>query len=257
VKSLREVQSGLLLALSEGDDEVLPLIDAAGLGAARRVQIYRNNMLASLTGALRAVYPVVDRLVGEEFFDFTAREYVGRHPSRSGNLHAFGNAFPEFLRGFAPAAALPYLGDVAALEWAYHEVFHAADAPALDLDRLAAVDPADYGKLRFAAGPASRALESVYPILQIWRVNQAGFSGDQRVDLDRGGEYVLVARPALDVELHALSQGEYALFTQLRDGANFEQACEAALKTGSELDLAEALPRFAALRALIGVDLVA
>jgi len=257
VKSLHEVQAGLLRALSEGDEQVLPLIDAAGLGAARRLQIYRNNMLASLTGALRAVYPVVDRLVGEAFFDFTAREYVGRYPSRSGNLHEFGHAFPGFLRGFAPAASLPYLGDVAALEWAYHEVFHAADAPALDLDRLAAIDAADYGKLRFVAGPACRAVKSVYPILQIWHVNQDGFTGEQRIELDHGGERVLVARPALDVELHALSAGEYVLFTQLRDGANFEQACEAALSTEPDMDLAGALPRLAALRALSRVDLVA
>jgi hypothetical protein len=255
MNSLREVQDGFLRAVTGADDRICALIRADGLDSARRVQIYRNNMTASLTEALRAVYPAIDRLVGHEFFDFAAREYMGRHPSRSGNLHGFGHAFGRFLAGFEPAAGLPYLPDVAALEWGYHEVFHAADVAPLDLERLARVDPADYGRLRFVLTPSCRLLASAYPVVRIWHVNQDGFDGDPTVDLDEGGVHVLIIRPGLDIELHTLDRGDFVLLAALREGKTFEAACEAALNADPAIALDSALPRYASLNALTAFEL--
>ena len=137
--------------------------------AARHLQVYRNNVFESLVGALKAVYPVVERLVGTGFFAYAADGYIRHHPPASGNLHDFGDSFAGFLAGFEPARALAYLPDVARLEWAWHRAFHAADRAPLALERLAAVPPERYGQVRFRLHPSAQFIASDYPLLRIWR----------------------------------------------------------------------------------------
>ncbi|MBI3774831.1 MAG: putative DNA-binding domain-containing protein, partial [Gammaproteobacteria bacterium] len=184
---------------------------------ARRLQVYRNNHASSLTEALRAVYPVLHRLVGDEFFMHLAVSYVNAHPSRCGNLHGFGAQVPEFVAGFPGLEVLPYVRDVASLEWSYHEVFHAADHAPLDVARLAVIAPPRYGELKFSMHPASRLLESPYPVLRIWQANQPDDGGDGVVDLHSGANRLLVIRRALDVEFELLDRGDYAFLSALRD----------------------------------------
>jgi hypothetical protein len=71
-----------------------------GLNARRRLCIYRNNTFASLTEALQACYPVVERLVGAGFFAYAANRYIRSHPSTLEDLQEFGSEFPEFLENF-------------------------------------------------------------------------------------------------------------------------------------------------------------
>ena len=122
--SLHDTQARVMAALLrrlEAPPAAPLLRSRRGLAAERRLQVYRNNLEASLGAALAAVYPVVARLVGDDCFRQIGRAYLARVPSRSGNLHEFGAALPEFLAAEPALAGLPYLGDVAALEWASHE----------------------------------------------------------------------------------------------------------------------------------------
>ncbi|MEK7711434.1 MAG: DNA-binding domain-containing protein, partial [Pseudomonadota bacterium] len=127
---LRDLQTDFAAAVFDERPEMSARVRAGRFPAAQHLQVYRNNVVESLTGALCAVYPVVEKLVGDGFFRYAVHEYLRAHRPRSGNLHDFGDAFASFLSGFAPAAELPYLPDVARLEWAWHQAFHAADAPA-------------------------------------------------------------------------------------------------------------------------------
>lgn len=209
-----------------------------GHSVSPREQIYRNNVFISLTGALADVYPVVQRLVGEQFFAQLARRYIRAHPSRSGNLHDFGNAFPRFMLGMEELKDLPYLPDVAALEWACHEVFHGADAAPLDFSRLTNPENA-----KAPLHPAARLVASRYPVLAIWEANQAEEPG--LVDLDAGADWLVVLRREVQVEILRSTPGEFALLAALRDGMALGEACEAALAAEPALDLPAAMGRFA------------
>ena len=222
---------------------ILPHLAPGRFAPARHMQVYRNNVCASLTAALQAVFPVVARLVGEGFFDYAAREFIQRHPPRGGNLHDFGVELPDFLADFEPAASLVYLPDTARLEWAYHEAYHAADGTPLSLEKLAAVPAAQYAQLRFQLQPAARLLASEYPILKIWQVNQPDHPDDAGVDLSEGGVRVLVARHDFELRLESLSAGEYALLQSFETGATFEHACDAAFAAEPEFDLHGVLQR--------------
>lgn len=211
-------------------------VRANGLSAIRRLQVYRNNMRINLTEALSAVYPVTRRLVGEEFFAAAAWSYIQAHPSRTGNIQDYGGALPRFLAGYGPASSLPYLSDVAALEWRRLEAALAPPHRPLDVGTLAKVPEERQPGLHFRLQPAARILCSPHPVLSIWEYCQsAAPEGD--LDIDRPGECVLLARPGLDVHMRHLEPGEYFFLHHLGRGETFEAACLKALETEPGFDV--------------------
>jgi hypothetical protein len=220
-----------------------PAIRGNGLGAPRRLQVYRHNHETALFSALRAVYPVTERLVGEGFFTAAAAVYAGQNPSHSGNIQDYGGAFPVFLSAYEPAASLPYLGDVAALEWLCLQTALSAPHTPMDIEALAAVPAESLPGLYFHRQPAALAFESQFPVLSIWLFCQEA-EPQGELDLGLGAQCVLFSRPALDVQMRLLTAGEYAFLRQLWSGANFEAACSAALEVEPSFDVQE---RFAAL----------
>ncbi|HEU0204347.1 MAG TPA: DNA-binding domain-containing protein [Burkholderiaceae bacterium] len=257
--ALRELQSALADAILARDTaRFAARVRAHGMAGAERVQVYQNNVFISLTQALADVYPVVARLVGEAFFRFAARRYIQAHPSRSGNLIDFGGALPQFLRALPEAQTLPYLGDVAALEWAYHEVFHAGCVPddATLFANAGAVMLFD--RLRIRLHPASRLVASSYPILAIWQLNREDAEPAEPIHLDAGGDHLLVARRDLERRIEPLTEPEFALLSAVAAGHSLAQACEAALAVAreqrTEIDIGAMLVRFAADRTLVGFN---
>jgi hypothetical protein len=210
----------------------------------------------SLIGALNAVYPVVARLVGSSFFRQAARAYVGAHPSRSSSLHDFGAELPIFLRAYGPAASLPYLSDVASLEWAYHRAYHAGELPALVPARLAQVAVADQPDLRFHLQPSARFVASRYPVLKIWQANQPPADDDgQTISLAEGGVNLLVVQHDLEVEFWTLGSAECRWLGALAEGASLADATDEALHDDPAFDLALTLARHLGLGLFTDVSL--
>ncbi len=239
---LPELQRGFAHALRGERGKALPL-RAHGLSGERRLQVYRHNYESALLAALRAVYPVTERLVGEEFFAAAAAHYVAANPSHSGNIQDYGGALPLFLNDYAPAAPVPYLGDVAALEWRRLQAAVAAPHQPMDLKALAEVPEEMLPELRFHHQPAARAYDSRFPVLSIWEFCQDPHP-EGELDLEQGGECVLFSRPALDVHMRRVSPGEYAFLRALCRGESFAVACRAALEQEPDFDVQE---RFATL----------
>jgi len=215
---------------------------------ARRFAVYRNNVVTSLVQALRTRFPAVDRLVGAEFFAGMARVFVSEHPPRSPLLMTYGDDFPDFIEGFAPAAELPYLADVARLEAARTRAYHAADEIPVDLARLQSLSPAALPGLRVTLHPSANIVRSTHPIVTIWAMN----SGEVALApiADWHAEDALVLRPEMDVEVRKLPPGGAAFIGALARDAPLAAAAEAGIAENSEFDLA------ANLAGLIGSGLV-
>lgn len=242
--ALRDLQREFAAYLVTGEARALTGdVAAARVTAAQCLNIHRNNVSITLREALAAVYPVVQQLVGEAFFADVARNYLRDHPCRSGNLHDFGNALPSALAADARLAELPYLADVAALEWAYHEVFHGARADPVDPARLQQWRSDQFAELYFVLHPGVRLLSSEHPIVTIWEAHQ-GAPLVHEIDLGIGAEHVLLTRPRLSVQLHRLVRADYAFLASLLDGATLEWATEAAVACDGEFDLQSRLTTF-------------
>lgn len=224
-----------LIARQEQQPEDTLGLNAAGLA------VYRNNYRLGLMDTLKMIYPVCGQIVGEEFFTGLAREYSKRHASHSGNLHSYGAAFGDFLQGFPPAQTLPYLADVARLEWAVHRSYYAIDQQPLAATALADVHPDQFGQLRFILSESSRVLSSPWPVVAIWQGHQPG----QRlnVDLESGGEQALVSRHAGKVRVQAQTAGMAALLLALQQGLLLEEAAGQALSAEAGFDLQAGLAR--------------
>ena len=216
------------------------LIHAGKLSSARRLEIYRFNVLTNLCGALKDIFPVVLAIVGQAFFEHAAEQFVQAHPSCSGDLNKFGGEWPSYLAAYPHAAELPYLPDVATLEWAWHEAFHAAEAPLLDLQRLGESPPEQHGTLQFSLHPSVRLLQSRYPILRIWEVNQPDFEGEIDVVWDVPMGPVLVHRDMGDgvsVVIERVNEAGYAFLHALGHRATLETAATSALAIDADFDL--------------------
>jgi len=244
--ALPDIQARVMdaLLLRDGASWTALVRPTASLSALRRLQIYRNNMLESLTAALGAVYPVVGRLVGNGFFRQAAKSYISAHPSRSGNLQDFGGEFPAFLGAYPPAAGLPYLPDVAALEWALHRAYHEIELPPVTLERLAQVPPTEQAGLRLCLQPSARFVTSSYPLLRIWQANQPDALADEStISLDEGGVDLLVVQRALEIEFRQLGLAEGQWLRALADEATLADATRRALDVDPAFDLMAALGR--------------
>lgn len=211
-----------------------------------RFEVYRASYEANLGHALRDTYPVVNRLVGEDFFGQVARAYLRAHPSRSGDLHEYGAEFASFLAAQDWGGDLPYLPDVARLEWLAHQAFHAANAEPLTLAALAELPPESYGGLCLL--PSVRLMHSEFPVHRIWQVNQESWAGDAAVSLDAGGVRLAVSREGLDIVLLPMETEAHELARALFEYGSLGAA------SGTMAD-ADSLGR--ALHALIGAGLVA
>lgn len=249
--SLPELQAMFADAIFGRSQAALRHIGGGTFQPAQRLQIYRNNVFATLAGALADIYPVVRRLVGEGFFEFAADGYIRAYPPASGNLHDFGAAFPDFIRSFDPARQLAYLGDVARLEWAWHRAFHAADATTLSTEVLARVYPREYPSLRFALHPSAFLVKSAYPLLRIWQVNQPDYPHEPVVDLGEGRADLLVIRRGSTVQIEALTRGEFVLLEAFFENRTLEQAVVSALAVQPDFDLHGALKKHVTRRTII------
>jgi len=185
------------------------------------VAVYRRGVIENQHGALAAAYPVVQRLVGEAFFREAAARYAHAWPSRSGDLHDFGAELAAFLRGYPFAAGLPYLADVARLEWALHESSHAEEGARLDFAALAAVPAERHGSLRFGLHPSVRRIDSAHPVLALWEANQPERDGTPERD---GPERVLVARLHGTARPRAVDAVEWRFLESLARGESLEEA---------------------------------
>jgi hypothetical protein len=188
----------------------------------RRFAIYRNNVTVSLMEALGARYPAVKTIVGDDFFAALARLYVSAHPPRSPLMMIYGDAFADFLAGFEPVEALPYLPDVARLEAARSRAYHAADAAPLDPASLAGLTPEQVAGLRFASHPALALVHSNHPVATIWAMN-AGEIAPAPIE-PWESEDALVTRPHLAVDIHRLPRGAGAFIAALTDGRTLADA---------------------------------
>jgi hypothetical protein len=239
--SLHETQAEFMAAIV---DAAAPFRHGGGnrLGGGTAMAVYRNNLVGNLSDALRSIYSAVEALVGPEFFDHAAAAHVRSEPSRTGNLNDYGAGFGEFLADFPGLEGLPYIRDVASLEWACHEALLAADHDPLDPASLATIAGEHYSALRFVLHPGVRLVSSGYPLFRIWQLCQAPDNADT-LYLDAGAESVLVSRPQGKVELEVLSRGDFALLGAIARGLSFGRASEEAMLADPRLDLVASLQR--------------
>ncbi|MGI9393662.1 MAG: HvfC/BufC family peptide modification chaperone [Boseongicola sp.] len=213
------------------------LRDGRGRDAGRRFDVYRNNVAVSLTEALETAFPVVAKLVGANNFKILARDFLRAQPPTSPLMMFYGDGLPDFLSTYEPASTIGYLADMARLEIALCESYHAADAAALNPLKLRSLPVHELMETKLEFTPAVRLVRSPWPIHAIWRFN----TEDQGPKPAMAEEDVIVLRAEMDPEPHLLEKGAGDFVFSLISGGTFAAAIESAKAVSGDFDLSETL----------------
>jgi hypothetical protein len=248
--TLHELQSGFVnFIVGDRADDLVSLIEPGAIDPVSLLSIYRNNALITLTETLAAVYPVVRRLVDQRFFDYAASTYISSNlPSRP-CLAEYGAEFPAFLALFPPAAGLPYLEDVASLEWAISRVMHSRAEAAIGLAAIMGFreDPAE---IRLRLGEGIQYLSSKYPIREIWLANKSDtYPGEMRPPHEPAH---LQVRLVDGLEIKPLEAASWLFRARIADGASLGAATEAAFELNAGFDLSNELARMFGAGIIVG-----
>ncbi|MDK1378394.1 MULTISPECIES: DNA-binding domain-containing protein [unclassified Sinorhizobium] len=218
-----------------------PTVVAGPMGKAadKRFDIYRNNVTVSLIDALAAAFPATMRITGETFFRAMARFYVRETPPTSPLLFEYGRDLPAFIERYEYAQSMPWLADVARIERAWLDAYHAADAPVLSPHALTSFPADALADTVFETHPSAHVVRSAYPAVTIFSVNRdSGPVG--RIEA-REPESALITRPALDVEVRRLPPGADVFLGNLLSAEPLGSAAAAASAHCPEFDLATAI----------------
>ncbi len=240
-------QSHFAAALLDPDAPVpVGVIDPRGHPAPKRFAVYRNNVAGSLVEALKAAFPMLVKLLGEEFFAAMALAFLRAHPPKSRILMLYGDEMPGFLEQFQPVAHLGYLPDIARVDQALRESYHSADSthlPEVEFHRLLGQDIA---ALRLRLAPSLRLIRSRWPIFSIWAANH-----DNGPTPKPQAEDLLILRPEFDPRPQLLPPGGAAFLAGLMAGRTLGESLD--LATGP-IDLAAILGLLISGRAIVGVS---
>jgi hypothetical protein len=134
-----------------------------------RWDVYTSGYLARLVEALENDYPAVRRILGSKRFWELTERYLKDFPPRSYDVGRVGERLAVFLGTDGLIESLPFLGDLARLEWQIAESFVAPDSEPLrwtDLQRMAPDEVAD---LPLSLRPGVALLRSPWPLLDLWK----------------------------------------------------------------------------------------
>jgi hypothetical protein len=208
---------------------------AYGNGVQARYNVYRNNVTVSLIDALASIYPAVQRITGVDFFRAMARFHIRKTPPVSPLLFEYGRDFPSFIEQYEYAQSIPWLADVARIERAWLDAYHAADMPAMPAEVFAGVAESALGAMRFVVHPATRIVRSAFPAVTIFAMNRDGGTAEPIHSND--AEDALITRPGQEVIVSRLPAGGAVFLSSLAAGECLADAVAMAFDAAASFDL--------------------
>lgn len=236
VRDIQEYESDFKALFSEGE---IPLDE--------RLKVYHNNVVGSLSEVMRATFPLLENLVGEDFLKSMARGFIFENPPNSGCMHMYGAGFDEFIKTYEPAKSLSYLSDVATLELALNTAYYASDDVALAPDALAQVPPESLGEVVLNLRSSATLISSSYPLQSI---RSFCLDTDNNSAPDLTEDYtcrLMILRPALEVNIITLSEDEFEMLHLLHNKVSLGAAVEKTMTVFPTFDFTAFLQKHTAL----------
>ena len=237
--SLAEYQQAMhayLLAEQEAPQPVARWCEGEPTMATVRLAVYRGTVLSTLLNALRLSYPAVRLVLGADYFDAVAGDFIRSAPPRSAYLNDYGEKFAAFVAGLPTTATLSYLADLARLEWAVNRALHAPQVATMDPARLQALEPDAAASLCFRARPDITVLALCCPAERIW---QAVLERDEiamrSIQLSSGVGWVMVERDAeRALQIRRMSDAVGSMSGRLFAGVPLHAALNVTDESGQE-----------------------
>jgi hypothetical protein len=153
--------------------------------------VYRNTVIHGAVEALRANYPVVEQIIGEEMFEHVAVDFASTCPPRDPVLARYGIEFADWLIHQKWIGELPYLPDVARVDRLLLDCLLATDIEPLSRENGMRISGLRNGTLHLH--PAVRFAWLSTPAMTIWLAHQGSVPSE--IAPEWKSEGALFARP--------------------------------------------------------------
>ena len=225
------------------------LSNGQGSPAGRRFSVYRNNVVLSLTSALETAFPAIAKLVGPKNFAKVARLFLASHPPSSPLIMYYGEEFPDFLESFEPLRQYGYLPDLARLEQARRESYHAADSTPVNTTEIQSLTPDQISESSYELAPAIRIIHSRWPIHDIW-----SFNIENGPEPGTTSQNVIVMRPLFDPISTPIDDATAKFMEAIQNGMAMGDAHDLATELDSDFNLSEAFTLLLDGNAIISIN---
>jgi hypothetical protein len=217
--SLAELQRAVAAHVLTGEG---PSVDdwirvPAGVDEAARLAVHTHGYPARVTESLREAFPATANILGEGSFAVLAARYLAHIPSELRNLNDIGAVLPEFLRSDGLKDDLPFLPDLAGLEWAVTVCFHAELASAFDASICSGWLTEDWERARIDFQPGLAVVRSPWPLRELRETRHLERTQID-VDLVDRPDCVLVRRRGFEVVVESIAEVEAEAIERLRAG---------------------------------------
>lgn len=189
-----------------------------------RLSVYAQGYRERIREALAEAYETIHHVLGESAFRELALAYAQHVPSHDYNLSFAGRHLAAFLAPYPLTKELPFLPDLARLEWKMVEVFHSFEEPSFDPSSVAAFSLEEWSGARLQFQPSVRLMHSAWPIRDIWEARKKPREAVD-VDLVNRPHYLLIYRQGLQVQCDLIDPKPYAFLELLLAGKSFGEAC--------------------------------
>jgi hypothetical protein len=194
------------------------------LSARERVAIYANAYFYRLLDVFKEDFPATLAVLGDDQFHNLITGYLIEYPPSEPSIMHAGRSLSDFLRGHPLVERFPFIADLATLERAQVEVFHAADAFPLTATDLSAIPPEQWPAILILRHPASRLLELGWSVTGILRAVERQENWETPAAVTA---HLLVSRCKAKVFYRELECDELAALRVAENGATFAALCEA------------------------------
>lgn len=222
--------------------DILSCIDTSGSRSAYdQFLSYRHSVVGGMIEAMQESYPVINKLLGDECFNGLTHEFIRNFPSLSPDLNEYGKQFSSFIENTPLLDSLPYLADVAKLEWVWQLLINGMNHSQGNISLLSSVNENKTENIVFNLAPHTSLLHSNYPIHKIWQSNQANNNSNEEINLNDGEVYLIVWRLELDMHIDLLTKHEFFLLSLIKKKKYFSDICVDYLTEFSATDIGETL----------------
>ncbi len=224
--TLRALQHDYYQAMQGNDGALKARVQGAGgLSAEQALVVYRNNTEQTLLSVLQQTFAVCRMLVGERCFNQLALQYCRTLPSSSLDLNDYGEMLPDFIdQRLAPGDPLqtvPYLGDMARLEWLLQRAYYAANRTGFDFSRFARLTGEQQPDVRFTLAPDVAVIAAQWPVVDIWVMHQTDVDALPPLTVEQALQYVVVERAAYRPQPSGIDRQMYDLVRAIDSGQSF------------------------------------
>jgi hypothetical protein len=196
--SLIDAQTNVIDTINEGPDTLDPLLFA---GPTDRILLglkaHANTISHARLVALEETFPLSRQEMGAVSFNRLSRAFVETADARASDSNHLGHKFAAFLHEHLAETAIV---ELAAIEWAWLESYHAADATALKVADLAGLDETALLGLPVRMSPSAQVVITSVPL--------ASALGELA---DESPNAMLIVRPDAEVRLVPLDASQSAL----------------------------------------------